>query len=83
MRFKSKAKRIYSTRLSRGFEFKRGYYSTDDPREIAVLRSHPLVEEAPARKVEPKPEPAEEYEPVVVTVDENGETLGEEPFEGQ
>ncbi len=83
MRFKSKAKRIHISRLGRTVEFKRGYYSTGDPREIAVLRSHPLVEEAPARKVEPKPEPAEEYEPVVVTVDENGEILGEEPFEGQ
>lgn len=91
MKFKSKAKAIYSPRLGRRIEFKRGTYSTDDPAEIAMLRRHPRVEEAPARKAK-RPahetadavaEAAEAFEPWVVTVAENGEIVGEEPLEGQ
>lgn len=42
MKFKSNLKQIRSGRVGL-IEFKRGTYSTDDPREIAVLRSHPAV----------------------------------------
>lgn len=45
----TKGLRIYPTQLGRTIEFSGGRYETDDPAEVQVLRSHPLVSEKLAK----------------------------------